>query len=292
MSENDTTDTTATAESLQTLDVRQAQKPTNDAADYQVDVAESSDSDGELEKEAKSLGWDPDYRPKKKYQKSFTATEFLQHRETISERKKLQSEIDALKQQVGEQQNYAVRSVQQLEHEQRNKEIAAIKARQRQAVRDGDEQLYDQLEKHKEVLTTTPLRTQPPQQQQPAASGPSPIMRDFLVENPWYQSDSELQEFANFLGTKVSQEGYTGQALLKEVARRVKQTRPDKFSRKGSKESIESVEVGGSARGVRLPPEIKEEHDRYCESMVKAKIVKSKSEASKRFLETYKSVHK
>lgn len=258
------------------------------------------DPQKEAEAEAKKQGWDPNFKPKKGFQRTLSAQEFLEQRERRHKTRQLEDTIRKQQQQIEtllKAQEYSQKSVQELEQDQREKELSIIKARQKQAVRDGDEALYEALDKQREDLQKKPLRTQPPPKPQQQTSQPdasaNPDMQEFLRENTWYQTDAEMARYANYLGTELVKEGYTGKALLREVAKEVRRTMPQKFERPTKGTAIEAGELPAGATRTeksRLPAEFKQLHDNYCESMTKNGTFKTKADASKDWMKTYNNM--
>lgn len=280
-------------------------QPTKQPQEEPTEADLQSDQDEpefDVESEAKKAGWDPDFKPKKPTQRKLTPEEFLEYKERRADQKKMESLVLKQQRQIEallRAQEDTQKSARQIEIEQRRKELAIIEARQRQAVRDGDEHAYDALIKQREAIIAAPYavkdtRVQIPDEQ-PAPSDVSqydsnPLMSEFVKANAWYANDAELRDFADHLGAKIAQEGYSGKALLNEVARRVKTMMPQRVAgqpKKAPQPMVEAREATSSAARVRLGGEEKRMHDSYVENMVKAGVFKDKAAASKDWLNTY-----
>jgi hypothetical protein len=97
-----------------------------------------------------------------------------------------------------------------------------------------------------------------------------PTEVQWAQDNPWYQRDPQLTAFADGVSYQVEMEGYTGPARLAEIARRTRETFPDKFENP-NRSGANGVDEGGEletedseARTYEnLPPDAKAACDRF-----------------------------
>lgn len=146
----------------------------------------------------------------------------------------------------------------------KDSEIAAAikdaKARARQAVRDGDDDLAETLDERVELLQQerAGIKAQVKEvTKEEAATGASAsesaqllVVREWTADgNEWFDSDPELRQYAIDVGQQLKASGETifGRAFLDKVAERVRADFPRRFSKKTVERRNDQVEGGASA---------------------------------------------
>jgi hypothetical protein len=194
-------------------------------------------TDRDWESEAKEQGWNPDYDGENKVD----AKTFVEKGEKIAGI--LKSKVDKLEQRLtaAEQANRDfgeyTRKVREREQGESKQRIADLEAKLAQAITAGDGAEFTRLngEINKEKENIQPANTN---------KGHDQLVEEFLKDNPWYQSDNDLQIYADGLSERIAHEGYRGKAYFKELTERVKARYPEKFGNP-KKSGANSVETGG-----------------------------------------------
>jgi hypothetical protein len=121
-----------------------------------------------------------------------------------------------------------------------------LKDKQREAVTAGDTDAYDKLQQEYEDLQkeVDDLR----EQQAPTESPESPVFREWLAENPWYQTDTDIRYYVDALGANLqaNQVYQTDQEFYAELTRKAKEAFPHKFAPK-QQAAVAAVEGDGGA---------------------------------------------
>lgn len=162
------------------------------------ETEEPSKEDAELAARAKRAGWveKEHYRGTKPW---VDAKTFLETGETV---------IPVMRERLKKQDSRIAElqdTIDQFREHYNNVEARAyaraemdIKAKQRQAVSEGNTEEWDKLEKQREELIATNI---PPPKHQP--TGPSPIYEEWEIENDWLKDD-EMREYAEYYAGKLS----------------------------------------------------------------------------------------
>jgi len=195
------------------------------------------------ESEAREQGWKPEEEwsgdpPKSGFK---TAEQFIKDGENITPI--LKSKVDRLESRVEElrQSNKEITEFTQASRDRDRKEkerlIAELQTLRTKAVTEGDGEAFQKADEQIEELR---------KEAQPEPDSLSPDARDFLSDNTWYGSNDRLTIYADGLGERLQQSGYSGKAYFDELVRQVKDTFPDEFGNKRRKQP-NSVESGGEA---------------------------------------------
>lgn len=219
--------------------------------------------DPAIEARAREMGWKPlaEYRgPADKWQ---PAADFIARGETIlpivrDQNRRLTERLNKLEGEVSGLRNTAAEQLQIIKDlrtmgqraDQRgyDRAMAEIKAKQRQAVEQGDTKAYDQLVEQAEALAGSraepavpviePVRTEPASR--PAAPQMSEPTRLFIAANPWFNTDKLLSDTMIAFHQEVLNEHQATQdtlnadpaldrELLDEARRRVVDRYPERF---------------------------------------------------------------
>lgn len=183
----------------------------------------------DYESEAREMGWNPDYNgPNKKSAKQFY--EDGQNIQPILQAnlKKERQRVESLESRLREQEESSKRSIQALQkHFER--EIAAVQAKKKEAVKNADTEAFEKYEKEeKELLESKP--DLPEEQPKEKDFRSDPVIQQWEKENSWYGTDEELTDAADFHSTRLRKKtDKTGREFLDMVAEKVRNQFPEKF---------------------------------------------------------------
>ena len=110
--------------------------------------------------------------------------------------------------------------------ERQEKETADLRdklvEKRQQAVDDSDGQAFTAADKELRELDAQPTQTFPPETKQ------------WLTDNPWYETNEKLSIYADGVADRLVQQGYVGgsKAYWDELTTRVKDAHPDEFENK------------------------------------------------------------
>lgn len=193
---------------------------------------------------ARELGW----RPKEEFSGSdedfIDADEFVR-RQPLFEKieletrrsKKLQRELEQFKQHYLKVEEAAYKRA-----------LNDLKAQRKQALREGDvdlvEQLEDRIEQEKQNFEETQRAAAV--EQQPTVH---PEFEAWVDRNRWYNTEAHMRVFADQEGTRLSQQGLAPSEVLKQVEQLVRKEFPNKFSnqRRSEPSAVAAPRAGGKA---------------------------------------------
>jgi len=233
-----------------------------------------------IEREARAQGWVPEDEYKGDPAKWRSAEEFVERGKKITpilkeRNEKLVRDIEAMNAKL-ERQGEAVQELMQYysKSEQRayQKAFNDLKAKQREAVETGDTAAFEAAEREIDELTKSPPPE--PKKTKETPQGPPPEFDDFLEANPWYTSDPELTEYADFIGTRMMNSGIRKplDKVYADIAKQVKARFPEKFENP-KRSTAQAVEGAGSppkakGRGYNdLPSDAKAQCDRFVKEI-------------------------
>ena len=195
------------------------------------------------EAEASKDGWVPQDEWHGDASKWTDAETFVKNGEKIAgiavkKARRLEEQVETLQTQFDELQHtkkqFAEFHQRALEKERAEKAALIDKLEQKQveAINEGDGETYLRLKKQIEQEQAQP-------EPQP---GEQPWAKEWASENRWYASDKKLRRIANVIADEMREEGFPdgGKDFLDEVARRTKETMPDKFENPNRKNGIAS----------------------------------------------------
>lgn len=186
------------------------------------------------------------------------------------DRKSLFDKIDSLKSTIHElKRDYknVFDKVSQTERAKYEAEIAQLRAERKQAAKVGDTERVVEISEILEKAT-------PPAPVQ--ANGPDPVFEQWVKENPWYNSKTNLREDADDFGIayKTKNPNATFQQVLDHVTRKVKELHKDEFAPK--KPTPAAVESGTGVQKVKTSglreSDLSEMERDVMNTMIKRKI--------------------
>lgn len=205
-------------------------------ADAAPENDSGNDSDGgapqiDYEKEAREMGWNPDHDgPNKK-----TAQQFYEDGLNIlpivqANWKKEKAKVETLEGEVKDLRSNHDRSIKALEKQfQRETErrLAELREEKLKAVGNADKEAFERLEKEEKEL----LKPAEPESEAPKQDFKSnPTIQVWEQENPWYGTDPDLTDYADFYSTRLrSKTDKKDKEFLDLVAEGVKKQFPGKF---------------------------------------------------------------
>ena len=180
-----------------------------------------------FEKRALEMGWKPKDNWEGPEEDFIDAKEFVR-RQPLFE--KIEHQSKALKQ--------LERSFEALKtHHTKVKEaeyqraLKTLKEARKEAIREGESEralaYEEKIEEVEQQKSEFEAEAQQLQHREPAEAHP-----DFVAwkqQNSWYSRDNELKEFADSYGITLAKKGMAPQEVLEAVAKRVKQSFPEKF---------------------------------------------------------------
>ena len=239
----------------------------------QLDVDENTASADEIER-ASRMGWTDKDAYTGPPERWVDAKKFIERGETILPilKDRLRKQDDDLKgiraelRQVVQNQGEYERTTRELVQEEFNQ-------RKRAAVEAADTEAYDSVHKEEQTWQTKA----PSAAAQAAPPGGNAILTNWIKENPWFDDDAELAEFANDVAGVIGNKSphLVGTAeLLNKVAERTRKVFPEKFTnpnREGKGDVEGSRGPAGGASGgkksyANLPPAAKAKCDQYVEN--------------------------
>ncbi len=152
--------------------------------------------------------------------------------------------------------------------------MSDLKARQREAVEDGEVEVYDALEGEIAAIEETAPAAGP---KKPAQPQPNPHFDKWLEGNPWYKTDVYLTSQANEIGSALEQmhPELIGEPFFDRLSLEIRKAHPDRF-KNPNRDRPGGVEDGGGGTGdgdgggkptgrtfADLPPEAKQACDRF-----------------------------
>jgi hypothetical protein len=155
---------------------------------------------------------------------------------------------------------------QQVEKRAYEKALADLKAQRMAALEDDDlvraERIRDQMDEVKEKMNAV----QPPV----TINEPPAELTNWKQENPWYQRDDVMTNYADGLGNKLLAEGKAPAEILREVERKVRQAFPEKFRNPNKDVAPEVVGSGKRASTSQSGFRLTEMEERILTTMIKA----------------------
>lgn len=234
-------------------------------------------SERDYETEAKAEGWVPKADFKGDASKWVDAETFVKRGEEIlpivnAKNRKLSEQVESLMKEVSELKtgNAQFREFHDkaLAREQRDKAqlIEQLEAIRKKAVTDSDGEAFAKADRQLQDL-----RKEPEQKNGEL----SPVQKGWLADNPWYESDEELQAIADGLSgvlAKRRPDLIGKRAFLDELTNMVKKQVPDKFENPNrQRTTVEDTQQRGKQGNGRtyddLPSDAKSACDRFVRTI-------------------------
>ena len=221
-------------------------KAADDAGSKEANTGDAGNND-EVEILAKEMGW----RPKENF--NGDEADFVDAVQYIRKGQDIQDGMrKSLKDQKRQLSDMSVSLTELKQHNERvfkaevgqlKKELNDLKQQKKAAIQDGDVTLVDELD---EQIDTVKESMVPPEQTktQQSQEGERPEFDAWVKENPWYDADPEMQQYADSLAGE--NKGLTFDRLAKLVSRKTEEAFPDKFLARGkTRDAVSRVEAGG-----------------------------------------------
>lgn len=254
----------------------------------QPELEDNANDNGSNEELARSLGWRPQDEYTGPEDKWVDAEAFLKVREEnlaiARDSNKRLTQVNRDLSKKLKRTEAVLEQVKNFEERAYQRALADLKAKQEQAVEDGDTDTFRKLDKEIDKLRDT----------RPKAEDKAPdvdtgeIFTEWLIDNPWYSSDNLKQQYADLQFQKLGGvEGYDGspEELLQEVTDRVSKRFGGKEEEKPAPKKINPV---GGANGMRQAPKanatyasLNQEEKQMAQNMVKMGIFKSVDDYAK-----------
>lgn len=230
----------------------------------------------QIEEAARDQGWKPEeeWKGEPPRRGFVSAEEFLKagdnslplvtkrNEELKSDNETLREEIDRLKQQTARFTDFTNQALRRA-REERDQAMEALQKKRAKAISDADGDTVIETEKEIERLQNTPIE----------GEGPPPPVKNWLDQNPWYETDSDMRDLANGISLRLKEERpeLVGPAHLEELAKRVKKAMPHKFKNPrrdnggGDVEPARRTPPRGRKTFDDLPPDAKQAYEDYRE---------------------------
>lgn len=222
-----------------------------------------------VEEQALAKGWKPeeDFKtdPKNEGKTWRSAEDFMDRQSFFDKIDEQHKQIKDLQRGLKAQSEYNAR-IEKLSYD---KAITDLKAERKSARADGDEDRVDELEEKIEKLKEQKAQVK----EIPVAPSTDtpPAVQTWKKENPWYETDQEMREFADFTASQLSTRGVFGDELLQRVTEKVKSTFALKF-RNPNKDKAQTMEKGTSGVKKTEGETLSSEEEQLISRMIKAGV--------------------
>lgn len=203
-------------------------------------------------------------------------------KEMESDRQKHSDEIKELRAATEEFKQFQKESFDRKQNELQQ-ELASLKDKRKEAIREGDAdlvvELEDQIDVLKEEKAKQPIKAEIAK---PEVAPLDPTLSAWIEENKWFGGDIEATEIANGVGSALRKQfpNLTGKEFLDKLDEKLQHRIPEVYE--NSQTSRETV---GSSSGRGAPASKKKSYDNLppdakaaCDKFVKQKLFKSRDE--------------
>lgn len=213
----------------------------------------------DFEAEARKMGWVPEeeFKGDKKPAKFLSAEEYYRRGEEIiplirSQKKNLEKEVEELK-ETNKRMSAMFEKTLERERANARREIEALKAERKEALKAGDDAKADQIDQKIDTLREEVKGDAPP-----SAKTIDELTKDFAKANAWYIEEPDMAEYA----VKVSEsnaamnDGISFEDNMKFVLSAVRKKFPAYFAGDNGQTAANghaAVDTGGSFPGAQLP---------------------------------------
>jgi len=214
-----------------------------------------------IEDQAREMGWKPQEEYSGDPKKWVSAEIYVARAPLYEELERRGRELKEIKNVV---HNLASHNAN-IEKKAYENALKTLKAQHRQAVREQEFEIADQIEDRIDELK----EEQATQSFKPPQPNVNPVLEDWARKNTWFNTDQEMTEYANFVGRRImtSNVPMEPEVLLKQVTMEVKERFPEKF---GNPRRQEAPAVNG--RNGQTKPASKKDDIELTEE--EAKVVK------------------
>lgn len=240
--------------------------------------------DASIEREARQNGWVPKDQFHGDERDWTDAATFVQKSRQLNpilkkSNESLKRELDSAKTELKElkltTQEFA-REFAKMKDNAYKRAIAELKGQRREAIKDEDLDLADEIEEKIDALKEEQVKATTPKEEKAQESKvDETVLREFREwerENRWYNESTEPEMFdaAEGIALRLSRTNkeLVGRAFMDRVTEEVKKRFPDKFENPRREKSLhEGSKSRGASEGSKnygaLPPEAKKACDRY-----------------------------
>lgn len=195
----------------QELDLDENKEPDNKPQEQEVDP---------FIQRATEMGW----RPKEEFDGDevdfVDAKEYVQRAPLFDTIKSSKKRIDKLEQTI----KALTEHNQRIEESAYKRALNDLKAKQAEALEDGDLQQY-----HKIGTQIEEVKENRPQPVKAEASPTNPAFDTWVEKNTWYNKSADMRAFADAIGINAHQDGHSPEEVLKIVEQKVRSTFPNEF---------------------------------------------------------------
>lgn len=207
------------------------------------------------EAEAEAYGWVPKEQFKGDPEKWRPAEEFVRRGEEIlpivrKQNEKLNAKVSELE-ETNKRMSAMFEKTIQRERENANRQIEALKAEKKAAIKEGDADRVDQIDQQIDTL-----KEDVKSDAQPSAKTIAELTKDFAKANPWYVEEPDMAEYA----VKVSEsnaalnDGISFEDNMKFVLGAVRKKFPQYFNQTTAANGHAAVDGGGDFPGAQPKP--------------------------------------
>lgn len=198
-----------------------------------------------IERRAMEMGW----RPKEEF--NGDEDDFIDAKEFVR-RQPLFDKISQQSQQLRKVHDSLTQFKQhytQVEQAAYDRAIKALKAEQKEALKDGDVDRYMELQDDIEAQKDQVQALKEKAIEEPVQTGEAhPEFQAWQARNPWYNQTGYMKAFADDHGLKLARQGVAPADVLKAVEKAVREEFPNRF-RNPNKENAPQLESSGKGSG-------------------------------------------
>lgn len=195
-----------------------------------------------VQEQAMSQGWVPKEEYKGDPEKWVEAAEFLRRGELFAKIENQNRELKDVKRALNELTKHH-RQVSEIEYK---RALDTLRAQKKDALENGDADAVIAAEEAIDAVKEHQRSTQyEPQIEQSGETHPEFV--EWKSKNSWYDSDPDLNAWANGLAPRYVQQGLSPSQVLQKISEEVRVKFPNKFQ--NPRQSKPSAVEGGGARG-------------------------------------------
>jgi hypothetical protein len=200
------------------------------AADDAGEPAQAAEPDA-VSQLAMELGWNPEFAGPE----AVDARTFILRSREINDRlskrvRGMSKELSALREGV-DTIRWSVEQQSKQEISKLKAEISSLKTRRDQALTAGE---ADQVRQYDAQIEALQAATVPPERPPVPTTAGSPVFDTWVEHNTWYETDTQLQQYADNLSRQPEYQAMPYELRLDRVATAVKGHFPDRFKRPGA----------------------------------------------------------
>ena len=211
--------------------------------EVQNESQQEAESKAKVESKAIEMGWNPD-KEGVDPGKWIGAEEYIARAPLFEKNRKLSRKVKELESSVNALKGHYSK-IESIAYE---KALQALKEQKIKAMDDFDHKKVAELD---EEIVDLKSRTKAPEPKN--KNEPLPEFLEWKETNPWYDSDEELKEYADFVGVRLAakDDGIEPEDLYKQVEKKVRERYPDKFRNKNKTQQspVEGVTKSQSKPG-------------------------------------------